>query len=69
MPNEKIKPEELIDLSVYNEIKAIYDVLGNAPLNIIKEQLRWSISYNEIKVVKYSLFNDDDEKQIKQINI
>ena len=45
-----------MSLETYNEIKNAFDTLGNAPLSVIKQQIRYNISYTDIKIVKVMMF-------------
>ena len=47
--------------------------MGNEPLHVIKQQVRWSIGYNELKIVRNSMFGgsreDIEKRDVKQIDI
>ena len=73
LPDERIRIEDMIDMDIYNEIKKVYDIMGNEPLHVIKQQVRWSIGYNELKIVRNSMFGgsreDIEKRDVKQIDI
>ena len=56
LPDERINIEDMMSLETYNEIKSAFDTLGNAPLSVIKQQIRYNISYTDIKIVKVMMF-------------
>lgn len=68
LPDDRIVIEELMSLDTYKEIREVIDALGpEEPLNIIKQNLRWNISYTDIKIAKYSI--PSKENTNKEINI
>lgn len=73
LPDDRIRIEDMIDMDIYNEIKKVYDIMGNEPLHVIKQQVRWSIGYNELKIVRNSMFGgsreDIEKRDVKQIDI
>jgi ATP-dependent DNA helicase PIF1 len=61
LPNKDVAVHRLISNDIYREIKAAYDVAGQAAsMKFIKDSLRHSISYNEIKLVRQLLFGSGD---------
>lgn len=65
LPDDRAKPEDLICMDTYREIKQVYDIMGNEPLSVIKQQLRYSISYNEIKIVRaFEFGNQHNTKEV-----
>jgi len=57
LPHKDIPITRLMSESTYNEIKAAYDVAGpETSMKFIKDSLRHSISYTEIKMCNKILF-------------
>jgi len=70
LPDERVNVEDLMPLETYDEIKGAFDTLGNEPLGIIKQQIRYDISYTDIKIVKRMLFGAEEPKNdVKQVSL
>ena len=70
LPDDRVNVEDLMPLETYNEIKSAFDTLGNEPLGIIKQQIRYNISYTDIKITKLMLFGLDEPKNdVKHITL
>tara|TARA_Y100000389_G_C17463934_1_gene523941 strand:+ start:126 stop:1994 length:1869 start_codon:yes stop_codon:yes gene_type:complete len=70
IPDERIVLEDLMSSETYHEIKAVFDELGNEPLNVIKPHVKYSIGYTDLKLVKYSLFGKEEVKStVKHITL
>jgi hypothetical protein len=62
LPHKEVPVTRLMSEATYNEIKAAYDVAGpETPMKFIKDSLRHSISYTEIKMCNKILFGVVDE--------
>ena len=62
LPHKDITATRLMPEATYNEIKAAYDVTGQeTPMKFIKDSLRHSISYTEIKIAHKILFGNNSE--------
>jgi len=62
LPHKDITATRLMSEETYNEIKAAYDVAGQeTPMKFIKDSLRHSISYTEIKIAHKILFGNNSE--------
>jgi hypothetical protein len=70
LPDERVNVEDLMPLETYNEIKSAFETLGNEPLGIIKQQIKYNISYTDIKITKLIMFGVEEPKNdIKHINL
>ena len=67
LPNNQVNMEDLMSKDIYEKIKNVFDELGNISANAIKEQLPWSISYMEIKLVRLIMYGKENET--KTINL
>ena len=70
IPDERIILEDLMSSETYHEIKAVFDELGNEPLNVIKPHVKYSIGYTDLKLVKYAMFGKEEVKStVKHITL